>query len=88
MIHTATPQNAVRGRDDQLSPAVVAPAPVKQPFYKKRWFVTSQIIIIPLGIALLFIILFPVIRAIVALVVKRSNLHIDLANITQTQNNS
>ncbi|KAF8160985.1 hypothetical protein B0H34DRAFT_699004 [Crassisporium funariophilum] len=81
------PRNAVSGWDDQTVPPVVAPLP-PQPFYKKRWFIISQIIIIPLGIALLFIILFPVIRAIVELVVKRTNLHIDDATITQPVNGS
>lgn len=90
IIHAVTPQNAVNNLDDQPPPAVVipVPAPVKQPFYKKRWFIISQIIIIPIGIALLFILLFPVIRAIVELVIKRTNLHVDLANITQPQNGS
>ncbi|GLB37240.1 putative protein of unknown function (DUF3712) [Lyophyllum shimeji] len=58
------------------------------PFYKKRWFIISQIILIPLAIALLFILLFPVVRAIVQLVVKRSQLDIELASISQPQNNS
>jgi hypothetical protein len=68
--------------DDTL---VVPPTPI-QPFYKKRWFILSRIIIIPLGIALLFIILFPVVRAIVPLVVKRSELDVQVAVITQPQN--
>lgn len=83
-----TPQNAIGGLGDQLPPAVVAAAPATIPFYKRRWFLVSTIIMVLLGIALLFIILFPVLRAIVELVVKRSNLHVDLASITQPQNGS
>ncbi|KAF8070285.1 hypothetical protein FPV67DRAFT_1755106 [Lyophyllum atratum] len=71
---------------DQSQPPPVA-APVV-PFYKKRWFIISQIILIPLAIALLFIVLFPVVRAIVQLVVKRSQLDIELATISQSQNTS
>ncbi|KAJ6607775.1 hypothetical protein B0H10DRAFT_2227490 [Mycena sp. CBHHK59/15] len=59
-----------------------------QPFYKKRWFIISQLIIIPLGIALLFILLFPVVRAIVQLVVNRSTLDVQVAAISAPQNNS
>ncbi|KAJ7209536.1 hypothetical protein GGX14DRAFT_451849 [Mycena pura] len=59
-----------------------------QPFYKKRWFIISQLIIIPLAIALLFILLFPVVRAIVQLVVNRGTLDIQVANITLPTNNS
>ncbi|TFK44582.1 hypothetical protein BDQ12DRAFT_661303 [Crucibulum laeve] len=76
--------NTVSGWEDQPPPAA-PPAPA-QPFYKKRWFIISQIIIIPLGIALLFIILFPVIRAIVQLVVKRTTLDIQVATISNPAN--
>ncbi|KAG6857277.1 hypothetical protein H0H87_007110 [Tephrocybe sp. NHM501043] len=71
-----------------------APAPAPQPaapavpFYKKRWFIISQLILIPLAIALLFILLFPVVRAIVQLVIKRTQLDIESAIITQPQNNT
>ncbi|KAJ7928639.1 hypothetical protein B0H13DRAFT_1968281 [Mycena leptocephala] len=60
----------------------------RQPFYKKRGFIISQLIIIPLGIALLFILLFPVVRAIVQLVVNRSQLSVQVAAITAPANNS
>lgn len=64
-----------------------APAPPpSRPFYKKRWFIISQIIMIPLSIALLFIILFPVVRAIVQLVIKRTTLNVDVATISDPQN--
>lgn len=69
------------------SPTAIT-SPLKQPFYKKRWFIISQIILIPLSIALLFILLFPVVRAIVALVIKRANLDVQAAVITQPINGS
>ena len=84
----AAPAGAVSGWDDQTVPPPVVLPTRPQPFYKRRWFIVSQIIIIPLGIALLFIVLFPVVRAIVELVVKRTNLDVQLAVITQPVNNS
>jgi len=49
-------------------------ASTSQPFYKKPWFIISQIVMIPIGIALLFILLFPVVRAVVQLIVNKSTL--------------
>ncbi|KAG6878541.1 hypothetical protein C0993_004439 [Termitomyces sp. T159_Od127] len=68
-------------------PAPQQPTPTK-PFYKKRWFIISSLILIPLGIALLFIILFPVVRAIIQLVIKRTQLEIDTATISHPQNDT
>ncbi|KAF8170183.1 hypothetical protein K438DRAFT_213226 [Mycena galopus ATCC 62051] len=70
--------------------AAAAPAQQqpKTPFYKKRGFIISQLIIIPLGIALLFILLFPVVRAIAQDIVNKSTLDIQVANITAPANDS
>lgn len=84
---TVIPSGGVSGWEDQPTPAV-APVSPPIPFYKKRWFIISQIILIPLAIALIFILLFPVVRAIVQLVVKRTNLDVTLASLTQPTNNS
>lgn len=71
------------------TPAVVgASSAPARPFYKKRWFIISQSILIPISIALLFILLFPVVKAIVQLVVKRSKLGVTVAAITQPQNDT
>ncbi|CAA7259257.1 unnamed protein product [Cyclocybe aegerita] len=93
-VATATPAGvvpaapgAISGWEDPATPTP-APPPAPVPFYKKRWFIISQIIIIPLGIALLFILLFPVVRAIVQLVLRRSNLDVQVAIIGQPVNNS
>ncbi|KAF9484472.1 hypothetical protein BDN70DRAFT_122528 [Pholiota conissans] len=86
--HAAAPAGGIStpvAVNTAMSPSSVEP---KQPFYKKRWFIISQIISIPLAIALLFILLFPVVRAIVALVVKRTSLDIQAAVITQPVNGS
>ncbi|KAL0956087.1 hypothetical protein HGRIS_002255 [Hohenbuehelia grisea] len=69
-------------------PQTTEPPPPPVPFYKKRWFIISQIILIPLGIALLFILLFPVVRAIVQLVVKRTTLNVEVAQIINPKNGS
>ncbi|KAJ7251753.1 hypothetical protein B0H12DRAFT_1234031 [Mycena haematopus] len=60
----------------------------KTPFYKKRGFIISQLIIIPLGIILLFILLFPVVRAIAQDIVNKSTLDIQVAAITAPTNDS
>lgn len=73
------------GAPTEPPPAAAAAA---VPFYKKRWFIISQIILIPLSIALLFIILFPVVRALVQLIVKKSTLDVQVANISAPQNGS
>ncbi|KAJ7668375.1 hypothetical protein DFH06DRAFT_1181491 [Mycena polygramma] len=89
--------NAPAPAGSRFSEGQAAPSPAgqpapgqqpKQPFYKKRAFIISQLIIIPLGIALLFILLFPVVRAIVQLVVNRSTLDVQVAAITAPTNNS
>jgi len=73
---------------DQPPATTPASAVPHVPFYKKRKFIISQIIIIPLGIALLFILLFPVVRAIAELILKRATLDIQGAVITRPVNNS
>lgn len=76
--------------DTQLPRSDFAAVPVaqKRPFYKQRRFIILPIALISLTIALLFIILFPVFRAIVALVLHRSNLDIQSVIITQPLNAS
>jgi hypothetical protein len=56
------------------------------PFFKKRWFIITQIIVIPAGIALLFVLLFPVVTAIAQLVINRAALGVDVATISAPQN--
>ncbi|KIL68938.1 hypothetical protein M378DRAFT_21838 [Amanita muscaria Koide BX008] len=58
------------------------------PFYKKRSFIISQIILTPISIALIFILLFPVSRAIVQLVVNKATLDIQTATISNPSNTS
>ncbi|KAI0063538.1 hypothetical protein BV25DRAFT_1915044 [Artomyces pyxidatus] len=60
----------------------------KVPFYKKRWFIISQVIAVLIGIALLFVILFPVVGAIAQHVVNVSVLNVDTVAIVQPSNTS
>lgn len=76
------------GATGVAAPIATIPQADKIPFYKKRNFIISQLILIPLAIALLFIILFPVVRAIAALVIKRSNLDVQRVFITEPVNSS
>ncbi|KAF9264250.1 hypothetical protein L218DRAFT_258531 [Marasmius fiardii PR-910] len=73
------------GSDQDRPPQATQPT---VPFYKRRWFIWCQIICIPLGIALLFILLFPVVKAIVQLVVNKSQLGVSQAQISSPQNGS
>ncbi|KAA1471743.1 hypothetical protein DENSPDRAFT_133322 [Dentipellis sp. KUC8613] len=58
------------------------------PFYKKRWFIVSQIVAGAIGIALLFVILYPVVGAIAQHVVNVSVLNIDTVSLVEPSNNS
>jgi hypothetical protein len=71
--------------DDSHAPQTQPEQP-KVPLYKRRWFIITAIVVALLGIALLFIILFPVIRAIVQLVVKRTQIDVDRAMILNPTN--
>ncbi|KAL4074292.1 hypothetical protein J3A83DRAFT_4234939 [Scleroderma citrinum] len=66
----------------------VTAAPQKSPLYKRRWFRVTSVIGVLLGIALLFIILFPVVKAIVQYVVNQSQLDVTTAAITNPSNTS
>jgi len=60
----------------------------KPPIYLRRWFIITGLIGGAVGLALLFIVLWPVVKAIAQLVVNRSVLNIDQAIITNPQNGS
>ncbi|TBU46075.1 hypothetical protein BD309DRAFT_663805 [Dichomitus squalens] len=64
------------------------PKKPKKPLWKRRWFIISQIVAACLGIAILFILLYPVIHAIAQHILKVSVLHVDAAQITSATNNS
>ncbi|KAH7915074.1 hypothetical protein BJ138DRAFT_1122997 [Hygrophoropsis aurantiaca] len=86
---TSTPGQDPDGQTANDSPAPNTPAsPPRPPLYKRRWFIITSIIGALLGIALLFIVLYPVVRAIVQLVVNRSTLNIETAAITSPSNDS
>ncbi|KAF7301181.1 hypothetical protein MIND_00682600 [Mycena indigotica] len=79
---------ASTGNASPTQGASAPPAQPKQPFYKTRRFIISQLIIIPLGIVILFVLLFPVVKAVAQLVVNRATLDIQVAAITAPTNNS
>lgn len=64
------------------------PQAYKPPFYLRRWFIVTGVVLGALGLALLFIILYPVVKAIAQLVVNRSVLGVDQVMITNPQNGS
>ncbi|KAG2368054.1 hypothetical protein BDR07DRAFT_1391769 [Suillus spraguei] len=68
--------------------AAVPVAALKPPLYKRKWFIITSIVGVCLGIALLFIILFPVLRAIVQYIINRSTLNIQRAAILSPSNTS
>ncbi|KAF8557967.1 hypothetical protein OG21DRAFT_1504634 [Imleria badia] len=86
----AGPTTAPPTESDQPPQADPAPpaAPPKPPLYKRRWFIITSVIGACLGIALLFIILFPVVRAIIQDVVNKTTLDITMAAITSPTNTS
>lgn len=64
-----------------------APAP-KPPLYKRRWFIIANIVGSCLGIAILFILLYPVVHAIAQHIVNVSVLNVDRVAITSPTNNT
>ena len=78
----AAPAPAVRPED---VPREVAP---KVPLYKRKWFIIAAIVAALLGIAILFILLYPVVHAIAQHIVNVSVLNVDRAVITQPTNSS
>ncbi|KAG2131418.1 uncharacterized protein EDB93DRAFT_1255529 [Suillus bovinus] len=72
---------------DTNAPAVSGAAP-RLPLRKRRWFIITSIVGACLGIALLFIVLFPVLRAIVQDVINQSTLNIQQAAILSPSNTS
>lgn len=59
-----------------------------KPFYKRRRFIISQVIACFVGIGLLFVLLFPVIKAIAQHIVNVSKLNIDRVMILEPTNTS
>ncbi|KII92866.1 hypothetical protein PLICRDRAFT_102438 [Plicaturopsis crispa FD-325 SS-3] len=72
---------------DAAAPAAAATA-VKPPFYRQKWFKIANAILIPIGIALLFILLYPVVKAVSQLVLNRAVLNVDTASISSPQNDT
>ncbi len=63
------------------------PAP-KPPLWKRKWFIITNIVAALLGIAILFILLYPVVHAIAQHIVNVSVLNVDQAQIINPTNTS
>ena len=72
--------------DGTNAPAASSAQAEKLPFYKRRWFIISSLIGIFLGIPLLFVILFPVLKVIAQSIVNKAALNIQTAAIQVPQN--
>ncbi|KAI0370690.1 hypothetical protein BV20DRAFT_966193 [Pilatotrama ljubarskyi] len=86
----AVPASAGAGAADEVRPEDV-PRPVpppKPPLYKRRWFIIANVVGACLGIAILFILLYPVVHAIAQHIVNVSVLNVDKAAIVNPTNNS
>ncbi|KAH9835153.1 uncharacterized protein C8Q71DRAFT_764402 [Rhodofomes roseus] len=71
---------------ERTSGATTAAAAKKQPFYKRKWFIACQIVTAIVGIVLIFVLLFPVVRAIAQAIVNKSQLNVEKASILTPQN--
>lgn len=60
----------------------------KIPFYKRRWFLIFQTIACLVGIGLLFVLLYPVVKAIAQHIVDSSSLNVDRVVIAGPTNTS
>ncbi|KAI8977823.1 hypothetical protein BD414DRAFT_466746 [Trametes punicea] len=86
---TAGAASASAAGEEIRSEDVPRPAPPpKPPLYKRRWFIITNIVGACLGIAILFILLYPVIHAIAQHIVNVSVLNVDRAAIMNPTNTS
>jgi len=85
-VDAAKPTSAMDDRAD--SEPVPPPTRARVPFYKRKWFIITQIVLAPIGFAMIFILLWPVVRAVIQLVVNRSTLDIQVATVSGATNNS
>lgn len=86
-VPVATTTTAAPTEPEKTDPAPPA-APPKPPLYKRRWFIITSVLGACLAIALLFIILYPVLKAIIQDVVNKTTLDITTAAITSPTNTS
>lgn len=82
-IPQASHGQAGQGANAQAASTAQAEEP---PFYKRRWFIISSLVGVFLGIPLLFIILFPVLKVIAQGIVNKAALNIQTAAIQVPQN--
>lgn len=76
------------GADSATHVTSASGASTQTPFYRKRSFLRCQVVSALVGIGLLFVLLYPVVRAISQHVVDASTLNIDKVTIAQPSNTS
>ncbi|KAI0668274.1 hypothetical protein C8Q78DRAFT_1081656 [Trametes maxima] len=76
------------GAEDVRPEDVPRAVSTKPPLYKRRWFIITNVVGACLGIAILFILLYPVVHAIAQHIVNVSVLNVDRVAITKPTNNS
>lgn len=79
------PAEAAAG--EEVRPEDVPRAP-KPPLWKRKWFIITNIVVALLGIAILFILLYPVVHAIAQHIVNVSVLNVDQVQIINPTNTS
>ncbi|KAK2467793.1 hypothetical protein APHAL10511_000088 [Amanita phalloides] len=62
--------------------------PARVPFYRTRWFIIAQFIFSLIGFAMIFILLWPVVRAVVQLIVNKATLDVQVLEVSSPTNNS
>lgn len=85
-VDAAKPTSAMDDGAD--SDPVSPPTRARIPFYKRKWFIIAQIVLAPIGFAMIFILLWPVVRAVVQLIVNKATLDIQVATISGSTNDS
>ncbi|KAI0821788.1 hypothetical protein BC628DRAFT_1341231 [Trametes gibbosa] len=81
----ASAASAEETQPEDVPRPVAAPKP---PLYKRRWFVITNVVLACLGIAILFILLYPVVHAIAQHIVNVSVLNVDRVALVNPTNNS
>ncbi|RPD70056.1 hypothetical protein L226DRAFT_261105 [Lentinus tigrinus ALCF2SS1-7] len=81
---------AATGSAEDIQPEDVprVQPPPKPRLWKRKWFIITNIVVSLLGIAILFILLYPVVHAIAQHIVNVSVLNVDQAQITNPTNTS
>ena len=84
---TTLAENANGDEDHELTQKAALTGP-KIPLYKRRWFITMNIVVALISIVVLFVLLYPVTHAIAQRIVNAAVLNVDDVFLTNPTNNS